>query len=208
MVVTGSRNSPRPGSNRLRRLCKELRTSYYQEKVAQATTAKEWGRILRWRNGPMDDRPSVINVAGATLTDMRISLRTWHGKPSTRLRSSTLQLQTTPDPDSHHTSRTPLLNHHQTRSSEMLSSAHPQTLPAQTESRSLFSNTSGMTSLPSRWLYARQSSPLVSFPAPLSERRWSLSRNREETRVRTKAGAPSRFCQSLAKASNAWSLAA
>ncbi|EGS17811.1 uncharacterized protein CTHT_0071610 [Thermochaetoides thermophila DSM 1495] len=44
-------------------------TRYYQEKIAQATTAKDWGRILRWRNDPMDERPSVINVAGATLMD-------------------------------------------------------------------------------------------------------------------------------------------
>ena len=52
-----------------RKLCKEVRVNFYRERVASAWTPAEWGKILRWRIGHSDDRPTVMVGNGRVISD-------------------------------------------------------------------------------------------------------------------------------------------
>ncbi|EGS17146.1 uncharacterized protein CTHT_0064600 [Thermochaetoides thermophila DSM 1495] len=56
------------GSVVYRNLCK-VRVIFCREQVASASSSADWGKILRWRSGPVDDWPTVIVVNGRAILD-------------------------------------------------------------------------------------------------------------------------------------------
>jgi len=65
-LMDASTSSAMRGSVVYRNLC-TVRVIFCREQVASASSSADWGKILRWRSGPVDDWPTVIVVNGRVI---------------------------------------------------------------------------------------------------------------------------------------------